>query len=436
MNRVVGSDNLKGMAVEQPLLLGPDMRCMPDAGALAGHTPRISIGVFCVSEAPSAALSAAMRDRRLSRAASTIQSGGFEAAYKYCARMPTPDVLIVETATQDDALLAELDQLASVCDADTKVIVIGQANDIALYREVIGRGVSDYLVAPVDSLLVIAAVLKLYSGSVAPRLGRVCGFLGAKGGVGSSTLAQNVAWRMGEQRKGPVMLADLDLQFGTAALNLDLIPSAGFAEQMTDVERLDQALLERTLIQKGPYLHVLPASGRMHDVTPPDPDAVEKLLDICREMFPVVVLDLPHLQSPWMKAALDSVDDLVIVAAPDLANLRNAKCLFDIFRNSRPNDAPPKLVLNQMGIARRAGISTADFAGALDVEIKTQIGFDPQAFAKAACDGRLITEETPRCAASRAIADLARELDMRQTHRSGGVGQKEHWFTMPWRFAG
>lgn len=435
MNRPIGSGALGGSAVDQPLLLGPDMRCMPGEGALAGHAPRISIGVFCASEASRARLSSAMHDRRLSRATSNIESGGFEAAYNYCARMPTPDVLIVETASRDSLLLAELDRLASVCDAETKVIVIGSANDIALYREVIGRGVSEYLVAPVDNLLVIAAVLKLYSGAAAPRLGRVCGFLGSKGGVGSSTLAQNVAWRMGEQRKAPIMLADLDLQFGTVALNLDLVPSAGFVEQITDVERLDQALLERTLIQKGPYLHILPASGRMHDVTPPDPDVVEKLLDICREMFAVVVLDLPHLQSPWMKAALDCVDDLVIVAAPDLANLRNAKCLFDIFRSARPNDAPPRLVLNQMGIARRAGISASDFASALDIEIKTQIGFDPQAFAKAACDGRLITEEAPRCAASRALAELARELDMRHAQKSGGAAPKEHWFTLPWRSA-
>ena len=408
------------------------MRAMPAAATLTARMPRISAGIFFDSPNAEKTLRDALRDRRLSRMSSHIASGGIAAAIAYCASAPTPDLLILETAADGAGILAGLDALAPVCNETTKVIVIGRQNDIGLYREMIAKGISDYLVGPIDRLFAIAAILKLYQDGAIVRPGRICAFLGAKGGVGTSTLAQNVAWCIGQQRSGPVMLTDMDLQFGTAALNLNLNPSAGISEQVMDFERLDEALLERTLIQRGKYLHVLSASGRMQEIDPPDLAAVEKILGLSRSMFPMVILDLPHLQSPWMKAVLAEVDDLVIVASPDLANLRNANSLLQIFRTSRPNDAPPKLVLNQIGISRRAGISPADFAQGLGVEIKTQIGFDPQTFAAAANDGHLVAELAPRGAAGRAIAALAMSIDTRKTAHGPPDKDKRRWFQLPW----
>lgn len=407
-----------------------------DAVTLSGRTPRISAGVFCDSPAAERALQSAMADRRLSRVTASVTAGGIEAAIVYCSAAPTPDLLILETTATGEAILSGLDRLSGLCAANTKLIVIGRPNDITLYRRMIAKGVSDYLVGPVDSLQAIAAVLGLYPNGTATRPGRVIAFLGAKGGVGASTIAQNTAFCIGQDRSGPVMLADLDLQFGTAALNLNLTPAAGFSEQAMDPDRLDQAVLERTLILSGKYLHVLPASGRMQEIAPPDPAAVEKLLDLARQTFPVVVLDLPHLQSPWVKAVLAAVDDLVIVATPDLACLRNAKCLLDIFRAARPNDPAPRVVLNQVGIARRAGLSAAEFASSLGVEITTRIAFEPQAFAKAAADGRLIAESAPGSPAGRALADLAREFDGRTPRDAHTAPRTRSFLRLPWRSDG
>lgn len=419
-----------------PLALRPDMRAVPPDAALTARIPRISAGVFYDTPAAAKTLSDAMLDRRLSRVTAHLAAGGIAAAIAYCSTTPTPDLLVIETSSDGADILAGLEALAPVCNTNTKVIVIGRPNDIGLYREMIARGVSDYIVAPMNRLFAIVAILTLYQAGGAVRNGRICAFLGAKGGVGASTLAHNVAWSIGESRSAPVMLADLDLQFGTAALNLDLNPAVGTSEQVMDPERLDEALLERTLIPCGKHLHVLAASGRMQEIDPPDLAAVEKILGLSRKMFPVVVLDLPHLQSPWIKAVLAEVDDLVIVAAPDLANLRNAKCLLQIFRTSRPNDPPPKIVLNQIGTTRRAGISPADFASGLGAEIETQISFDPQAFATAANEGQLIVQSAPRAAASRAILALAQSLD---PHKAAGIppsALKKSWFQLPGRSGG
>lgn len=432
---------LSSRALETALNTSPRVRrfktnAVPDDAELTGHTPHISTGCFCDSPTAGKTLRAALQDRRLSRATTHFASGGIKAAVTYYSDTPTPDLLILETTLDGAGILTALDELSGVCDVDTKVVVIGRLNDIGLYRAIIAKGVSDYLVAPVEILTVIATIIRLYPSGSATRPGRICAFLGAKGGVGTSTLAQNVAWCIGQDRKGPVMLADMDLQFGTAALNLNLMPSNGFVEQAMDPDRLDEALLERTLVQKGKYLHVLPASGRMQEVDSPDSNAVTKFLDLSRQAFPVVVLDLPHLQSPWMKTVLAAVDDLVIVAAPDLANLRNAKCLFDIFRTARPNDPLPRLVLNQLGLCRKAGISPNEFAKALEVEIKTQISFDPNGLAKATHEGRLVTESTPRCAASRMIAALAKDLDARPAQSGHFAHRKRSGFRWPWSFRG
>ncbi len=419
-------------AVDPPLVLRSDMRAAPDAAALSGRMPRISAGVFLDSPTAETILRDVFGDRRFSRVASHFAAGGIAGAIAYYSSAPTPDLLILETAQDGAGIMAGLDGLAAVCTENTKVIVIGLPNDIGLYREMIAKGVSDYLIAPVDRLFAIAAILTLYQSGAVTRTGRICAFIGAKGGVGASTLAQNVAWCMGQDRSGPVMLADLDLQFGTAALNLNLNPAAGISEQALDADRLDEAVLERTLIQSGKFLHVLPASGQMHEIASPNMAAVEKLLDLSRKTFPVVILDLPHLQSAWMKAVLAEADDVVIVASPDLANLRNAKCLLEIFRTTRPNDAPPKLVLNQVGIAKRVGISPAEFAKGLGIEIATQIGFDPLAFVSAANEGRLIAEKTPQGPAGRAIAALARDLGLRGIADKRTVHRKRRWFPLPW----
>lgn len=427
MNRVLEMVAMQTNSAEYRPTPPAAMRVTPTGDGLSGRTPRLSAGVFCDTPSAEQTLTEALRDRRLARISAKVALGGIPAAIRFYTSAPTPDLLILETTSDDTEILAGLDALSSVCEESTKVIVIGKRNDISLYRAIRDKGVSEYLVAPVDNLSAIATVLALYQDGSTKHLGRVCGFLGAKGGVGASTLAQNVAWSMGQDRQGPIMLADLDLQFGTAALNLDLNASSGFAQQATDPDRLDEALLERTLIRKGRFLHVLPASGRMQEINPPDPLAVEKLLDLARHSFPAVVLDLPHLDTPWIKAALAAVDDLVIVATPDLVSLRNAKFLLDMCRTTRPNDAPPRLVLNQIGIAGRSGLSVHDFAKGLDIRIDTQIAFEPYPFGRAASEGRLITDLAPNCRASRAIATLART--------TGGtlVQDNKSWFHRIWR---
>ena len=134
-----------------------------------------------------------------------IQMGGMAAAIEAYQSSPTPNVIILESENRNSDILAALDQLANYCDAGTRVIVIGHMNDVTLYRELVRRGVSDYLISPVDVLQIVRAICGLYSAPDAKPVGRIVAVVGAKGGVGASTVAHNIAFSIArdlEPRRG------------------------------------------------------------------------------------------------------------------------------------------------------------------------------------------------------------------------------------------
>ena len=156
--------------------------------------PRVSIQAFCETVETAAAVQAAGEDRRMVKTHVKIQMGGVTAAVEAYRTSPTPNVIILESDNRPDDILVGLDKLAEVCDAGTRVVVVGRINDVTLYRELTRRGVSDYLIAPVGTIDIVRAVCGLYSQADAKPVGRVIAVVGAKGGVGSSTVAHNVAW--------------------------------------------------------------------------------------------------------------------------------------------------------------------------------------------------------------------------------------------------
>jgi pilus assembly protein CpaE len=300
--------------------------------------------------------------------------------------------------------------LSAVCDAGTKVILIGAVNDVALYRDLMDNGVSDYLVAPVSTNDLTATILRLFHTAGKAQPGKVCAFIGASGGTGSSTIAQNVAGTIAGQFGVAVMLADLDLQFGSVALNLNLESAAGFAEQLSDPARLDDALLDRLLVTRGKNLNVLSGVASVLNLAEPGLPALEKLIDLAQASFPFVILDLQHGWSPWVSRALTLADEVVLTVKPDLGNLRNARMMLNTLAQLRPNDPATHLVLNQIGVPKRAEIKPAAILKALQVTGMTEIGFDTAAFSRAANSGLLLAESSPKAAACRAFGQLAAKL--------------------------
>src|SRR5512141_1548245 len=367
--------------------------------------PRVSVQVFCETVETAAAVQSAAEDRRLGKAHLKIQMGGMAAAIEAYRTAPTPNVIVLESDGRTD-ILTGLDQLATVCDAGTRVIVIGRINDVMLYRELVRRGVSDYVLSPVTALDVVRSICSLFSASEAIAVGRIIAVVGAKGGVGASTVAHNVAWAIARDLSLDSVVADLDLAFGTAGLDYNQDPPQGIADAVFSPDRVDTAFVDRLLSKCTDHLSLLAAPATLERVYDFGAEAFDAILDSLRSSIPSVVLDVPHVWSAWTKRLLVSADDILVVAGPDLANLRNAKNMVDLLRSARPNDHRPYYCLNQVGVPKRPEITPADFAKALEDRPLVAIPFEPQIFGTAANNGQMIAEVS----ASHKTAEMFRQL--------------------------
>ena len=354
--------------------------------------PRVSIQAFCETVETAAAIQAAGEDRRMAKAHLRIQMGGLAAAVEAYNSAPTPNIIMLESESRGDDILAGLDQLAAVCDAATRVVVVGRTNDVRLYRELVRRGVSDYLIAPVSAMQVVRAICGLFSAPDAKPVGRIIAVTGAKGGVGASTIAHNIAFSIAHDLKLDSVVTDLDLAFGTAGLDYNQDPPQGIAEAVFSPDRIDTAFVDRLLAKCTDHLSLLAAPATLDRVYDFGADAFEAIFDTLRSTVPCVVLDVPHQWTGWTKQTLISADDILIVAAPDLANLRNAKNVYDFLKGARPNDHKPVYCLNQVGVPKRPEIKAADFAKALEADPVAVIPFEPQVFGAAANNGQMIAE--------------------------------------------
>lgn len=391
----------------------------PASEIVISPLPRITMQAFCETPGVAATMQAVIADRRMDKAHARIQMGGAAAAVEAFRSAPTPNIIVLETVSDPSVLVGHLETLSESCDAGTKVVVIGHVNDVQLYRDLIRRGVSEYLIAPLGTLDVLRTLSELYASPGAANLGRVIAVMGAKGGVGASTVSHNVAWAIARNLDASTVIVDLDIAFGTAGLDFNQDPPQGVAEAVFAPERLDANMLDRLLSRCSDNLALLAAPAMLDRTLDLPDDAFDQLLDLLRASVPCVVLDVPHVWSGWVKRALISSDEIVVVAGPELASLRNAKNIIDLARASRPNDSGARLVLNQVGMPKRPEIGAPEFSKALNVEVLASIPFDAQLFGTAANNGQMIAEVQPSGKVSEAFVAIASMLTGRGEAKRG-----------------
>ena len=337
-------------------------------------------------------------------------------------KAPTPNLLVVESLLDGRGMLADLEKLALVCQPETKVLVIGHVNDVLLYRELMRRDVSDYLVSPFTAEMAADCILGIFASDPAPPPGRVIAFMSARGGAGSSTVCHNVAWALAESLGSDTIIADLDLSFGTLGLSFNQDPPQGTQEALAAAGRLDEAMASKLLSKCSERLSLLGASSALALNAEIGADSAARLLEVLSQLAANVTLDLPRQWTPWLRRIVLDADDIVITAEPDLANLRNAKNLLDAIASSRVKDRPPLLVLNKGNIARRPEILPRDFANAVDIAPAAIIEFDPWLFGTAANNGLMTGEVSRKAKASEQFRQLAAMLARKRAEPAGDEG--------------
>jgi pilus assembly protein CpaE len=379
-----------------------------DRAQLILPVPRISVQAFCETPELAALIQEAVGDRRMDKAHVKVHMGGAPAAVEAYQSSPTPNVIAIEAGADRQELLAHLDRLAEYCDSGTKVVVTGRVNDIILYRDLMARGVSEYLVAPFGVLDFVQTLSHLYTSPGAEPIGRLIAVTGVKGGVGASTIAHNIAWSIGRGLDIATVVVDMDLPFGTAGLDFNQDPPQGIAEAVYSPDRLDSNLIDRLLSKCSEKLSLLAAPAtldRMYDFSETSFDGI---IDILRSTVPCIVVDVPHMWTSWTRRMLVGADEVILVAAPDLANLRNAKNILDTLRTARPNDIKPRLILNGVGVVKRPEISIKDFAKAVELDPVIVIPHDAKLFGTAANNGQMIAEVDANNKIAEMIAEVSR----------------------------
>lgn len=292
-----------------------------------------------------------------------VVTGDIVTATTALAGRRSPRLLIVDISNVADPL-DRLDALAEVCEPNTSVIVVGERNDIGLYRNLRAAGVGEYFFKPLVGSLVTRALNALVKGetdSQVARAGRLIYVLGARGGVGATTIAVNTAWHLAETRPGLVAVVDLDLQWGDAALQLDVAPTHALREAFEHPERVDKLFLERAAIHVNHRIDLLASQEPVGDQISLDEEAVRSLLDKLLTRYRFVIVDLPTVLATKMAQVLRMPSTCVLVSDGSLASARDV-ARWREWMGPNTSDRTTVHLLNQHGMP--GGLPDEEFARA------------------------------------------------------------------------
>lgn len=372
-----------------------------------------------------------MADRRLAKSNIQVIDGGLPTAIAFHSENPTPQLIMVETAEVGDRMFGELDQLANVCDAGTQVIVLGASNDINTYRALLSRGVSEYLLTPISARTIIESVSAVFENPENPPTGRVMAFIGAEGGSGSSTVSHNLAWFLGNTFRDDVIIMDLDIAFGTAALDFNLQPQQTIQQALADPGRLDEQLFERMLAKYDDYVGVLAAPSTLDVDASIEIETLDQLLQFIRRQAPFVILDVPHIWQPWTQELMVEADEAVITASLDLASLRDTKGMVEMLNKRRGPESPVRVVINHVGAYRKTEVPVKEFQEAIGGPPSLVLPHDPILFGTASNNGQTIGEVNAKHKACETMREFAIRLSGRSVAAAKAPVKRKSIFTLP-----
>jgi len=369
---------------------------------------RINIGAFVLTDAVRDAVNSLNEDRLFLRSSVSVVEGGMNTALEKLTDRSTPELLIVETMAQGEAMFNELNKLAEVCQPGTRVIIVGAENDINVFKTLIEQGISQYFVSTVSNDELKAAIVDAFADKSASAKCRTLAFSGLRGGVGSSVLSHNVASSLANLYDEDVIVVDLDIPFGTAALSFNIQPQKTIVDAIAQSESIDETLLMRYLESGNKNVSLLCAPGHLNSGVEINDRSLEMVLNVVKQMASYVILDVPHMWNSWVQDVLVDADEAIIVGTPDLYNLRDGKNVFEFLSPNRGMDAPTRLVLNKIGEAKKGEISNKEFKDVLDVSPTVSVPFDADSFSAAMNNGEMISKVAGRSKAAQSIETLTK----------------------------
>ena len=385
----------------------------------ASTEPREQFLAFVADEETYAVVDQVIGELMLPHA--SIRQGTVADAVKHLSEQRSPKLLVVDLSNSE-LPLSDINSLADVCEPGVTVLALGARNDCGLFRDLLQHGVADYLVKPITPPLLQKAILAAsdQSGVVknSQKLGRLVAISGTRGGVGCTTLATSIAWLIAHERRRRVVLVDLDLQFGTVALSLDLEPSHGLREALENPSRIDGLFMDRVLVQHSERLFVLSAEESPDETLLLDYGAVELLMTELRNKFHYVIVDLPRSPNPSTQQIVQTATDLLLVTDLSLAGMRDTMRITGTLPTINAS-CNAMLIVNRAGEHKQGEMPRAEFEKGVGRKLDLVLPFDARTVAAATNFGQ------PVAASKGAVANGLRAVTDRlcgAPPASGGAG--------------
>ena len=376
--------------------------------------PTSRIDFYVLDEGTEATAGGLPADWRFARVAVHVTKGGIDAAIINYSQTPSPDMIIIETNDISENFIAQLGQLAGVCAPGTDAVIVGPMNDVHLYRNLVSMGVRDYLVRPVSADDLVKVIAKAITDKHGLSGSRLITVMGAKGGVGATTVSQVLAWSIADHLKQKTILMDAAGSAGTLGIALGVEPASSFTEAVRigaggtedDMKRIIQTVSEQ--------LSLLVCGGEPILTDSPDADGVETLVNRVMQKYPVLVLDLSGATAGVQKRLLARANNAVIVTTPMLPSLRNCRTLLGELRSLRTGFKEFDVLVNMSGMAGGEEVSDKDIKGALDFEPTGKMSYAPKVFAGGEFSGKPVGQ-------GKGAADVIKPIEALAQRIIGGV---------------
>ncbi|HUX78876.1 MAG TPA: P-loop NTPase [Alphaproteobacteria bacterium] len=308
-----------------------------------------------------------------------IVKGGVKESIELFSHQRSPQYLIIDIS-KSDLPVSDLNRLSEVCEPGISLIAVGKKNDVGLYRDLMKLGIFEYVVSPLLPEIIGRALKIMILGEekgkgTSSRVGKIIAVAGARGGVGSTFVAVNLAAILASEKFRRVVIVDLDLHYGTVSLYLDVKLNYGLRSALEDPERVDQIFLERLLIPVNEHLQVLTSEEPLDEALKYRIDGIENLLKYLSKLFHYVIVDIPHYSDESTLTVIENAKILVLVTDPSLAGLRDSGRLLRLY-GEEGVDHRVVFVMNKCGAFRKGEVNVSEYEDVLKRKIVHTIPYD------------------------------------------------------------
>lgn len=351
------------------------------------------------------------KDWRFARVTLSVHDGDVDTATSHYQQQSSPDLIIIQTEEINDGFSDKLENLAGYLSEGTAAIVIGPVNDVNLYRKLVNMGVSDYLVKPVNTKILAEDIASTLTRQMGVSDSRLIAFIGAKGGVGTTSMAECMAWLLSGDLKQKTFLLDAAGGKSSLSVGMGFEPSTTLAEATRAAVEQNEDSLTRMIHKYDDRLFILSSGGdiMLEDIV--EPDAFETLIDTIMMTYPVVIVDLSASSTRLQRTVLKRAHYISLVTTPVLSSVRAARTLFQEIKELRGSSAEGvDLIVNMQGLSGKFDVPKAQIEEGIELKASAALALDVESFAAIESDDTTLSGTKGRKAITSELMNLAKNI--------------------------